>query len=214
MSTVGIPGLQAGEEVKSLASLLAIPPLSKVQLMSKVALQDASIDSRGVIDLPFWFFQCVAGDKLEIRSPGGFMARVSPTDICDIVLADPIVVQAMPRHVLVERQRLSLRERQQSPGPECYRPAHVLWVMKDKWARVDAAFVRFLDESLNESTGPQQAPLDDTSRVMLSAIARRDRMPVVSRQGQASWSAVSRELPEHRAARKASQHFFAEALSR
>lgn len=198
----------------SLASLLAIPPLSKVQLQSRAALRDARFDSPGVIDLPFWFFQCVVGEQLEIRSPGGFMTRIAPEDICDIVKADPIVVQAMPRRVLLERLRMPLRERQQSPGPECYRPAHVLWVMKDRWARVDAAFVRFLDESLNEGAGPQQASLDDPSRAMLNAIARRDRMPVVSRQGQASWSAVSRELPEHRAARKASQHFFAEALSR
>jgi hypothetical protein len=86
--------------------------------------------------------------------------------------------------------------------------------MKDRWTRVDAAFVRFLDESMNEGAGPQQAPLDDESRAMVSAIARRDRMPVVTPQGRASWSAVARELPEHRAARKASQVFFAAALSR
>ena len=159
----------------SLASLLAIPPLSKVQLQSRSALRDARFDSPGVIDLPFWFFQCVVGEQLEIRSPGGFMTRVAPEDICDIVKAEPIVVQAMPRHVLVERLRMPLRERQQSPCPECYRPAHVLWVMKDKWERVDAAYVRFLDESLNEGTGPQQASLDDPSRAMLNAIARRDR---------------------------------------
>ena len=150
----------------------------------------------------------------DFNAAFGFMTRVAPEDICDIVKAEPIVVQAMPRRVLLERLRMPLRERQQSPGPECYRPAHVLWVMKDKWARVDAAYVRFLDETLNEGTGPQQASLDDPSRAMLNAVARRDRMPVVSRHGQASWSAVSRELPEHRAARKASQSFFAESLSR
>jgi adenylate kinase len=110
----------------SLASLLAIPPLSKVQLQSRAALRDARFDSPGVIDLPFWFFQCVVGDHLEIRSPGGFMARVSPEDICDIVKADPIVVQAMPRHVFNERLKLSWHERQRSLGPECYRPAHLL----------------------------------------------------------------------------------------
>ena len=197
----------------SLASLLAIPPLSKVQLQSRAALRDARFDSPGVIDLPFWFFQCVVGDQLEIRSPGGFMARVSPEDICDIVNADPIVVQAMPRHVHRERLRLPVIERQKCPAPECYRPAHLLWVMKDKWARVDAAFVRFLDESLNEGAGPQQASLDDQSRLMVNAIARRDRMPVVSRQGRASWSAVSRELPEHRTARKSAERFFATALT-
>ena len=99
----------------SLASLLAIPPLSKVQLQSRAALRDARFDSPGVIDLPFWFFQCVVGEQLEIRSPGGFMTWVTPEDICDLVKADPIVVQAMPRHVLLERQRMPLRERQESP---------------------------------------------------------------------------------------------------
>lgn len=197
----------------SLASLLAIPPLSKLQLQSQAVLRGAVLDSPGFLELPFWFSQCVVGDELEIRSPGSYVARVRPGDVCDLVQADPVVVQAMPRHVLVQRQRLPVRERQAEPGPECYRPAYLMWVMKDRWNRLDAAFVRFLDETLNEEAGPQQAPLDTASNQLLRSIARRDRMPVASRAGRASWSAVTRELATHREARKASREFFEAALS-
>ena len=200
--------------MKSLADLLSIPPLSRVQLNSRAIIREATLFTRGPGEPPFWFFQCVIEDMLELRSPGGFMVRVAPTDVCDIVTAEPLIVQAMPKEVFIDRLKLPLRDRSCVPTPECYSPAQVMWVTKDKWHRVDSVFVRFLEDRHNEGISTWSAPVTVASRDLLNQVARRDRLPVADLSSKASWSALNRERPEQREARKAIDAFFCAALTR
>ena len=185
----------------NLASLLSIPPLSKVQVSSKAVIRDASAFGEPIV-LPFWYFQCEREGLLELRSPGGYVARISPLDVCDVVLADPLIVDAMPRARFTQRLSLSPQERLSSHGPHLFEPAHVMWVAKDKWGRVDAVHVRFVDDALNDAPGPIACGVSDESRSLLNAASRRDRLPVVKYGDRASSCSLTRERPEYRKARR------------
>lgn len=58
----------------SLAKALGLRPLDRVQINSKHEISEARAFSRyqdAHSELPFFYFQRVVGDKLEVRSPGG-----------------------------------------------------------------------------------------------------------------------------------------------
>ena len=193
--------------------MLSIPALSKVQLNHRATIREAALATCGPVELPFWYFQRVVDGMLELRSPGAFMVRVAPADVCDIVPAEPLIVQAMPKQVFIDRLELPLSDRSNKPSSECYQPAQVMWVTKDRWHRVDSVFVRFMDEHYNDGVSTWSAPLDVASRVLLNRVARRDRLPVADISSKANWSALSRERPEHRDARRAMSAFFTAALA-
>lgn len=130
------------------------------------------------------------------------MDRVSPHDVCDVVPAEPLLVNAMPRARFMERLRLTPLEREASYGPQLFEPAQVMWVTKDKWARVDAVYVRFVDEAHNDAPSPFACGVSDESRALLNAVARRDRLPVVKYGDHPSSCALTRERKEHRSARQ------------
>lgn len=195
----------------NLASLLSIPPLSKVQVASRAVIREAGFTG-GPSTLPFWFFQCVREGLLELRSPGGYMHRVSPHDVCDVVPAEPLIVGAMPRARFTERLRLSARERQLSYGPHLFEPAQVMWVTKDKWARVDSVYVRFLSEEHNHDLAPIACSVTDEGRNLLNAVARRDRLPVVKYGDRPSSCAISRERREYVSARRRAGTFLKSTL--
>lgn len=197
----------------NLASLLSIPPLSKVQVASRAVIREAQF-AGGPPTFPFWYFQCELDDLLELRSPGGYMHRVSPHDVCDVIPAEPLVVNAMPRARFVERLRLSYQEREASYGPHLFEPAQVLWVTKDKWARVDAVHVRFIDQAYNHAPGPLSCSVSDASRQLLNTMAKRDRLPVVKYGDRPSLCAVPRERKEHLSARKRMGAFMQSTLTR
>jgi hypothetical protein len=186
----------------NLASLLSLPPLSKIQVSSKAVIRDASAFGTPMV-LPFWFFQCEREGLLELRSPGGYMTRVSPLDVCDVVLADPLIVDAMPRARFLQRLSLSPQERLSSHGAHLFEPAHAMWVAKDKWGRVDAVHVRFVDGAFNDVPGPIGCGVSDESRAFLNTVAKRDRLPVAKYGDRASSCSLSRERPEYRKARQA-----------
>jgi hypothetical protein len=200
--------------MQTLSALLSIPALSKLQLNHRAAIRNATIGAVVPLELPFWFFQRAVDGMLELRSPGGYMERVAASDVCDIIPADPLIVQAMPKHLFVDRLKLPLCERVGPPPPECYQPAQVLWVTKDRWRRVDSVFVCFLDDKHNDGVHTWSAPIDALSRETLNREARRDRMPVADTASQASWSAHNRERSEYRVARKVVDQFFKGALNR
>lgn len=196
----------------NLASLLSIPPLSKVQVASRAVIREAGFTG-GPSTLPFWFFQCVREGLLELRSPGGYMHRVSPHDVCDVVPAEPLIVGAMPRARFTERLRLSARERQLSYGPRLFEPAQVMWVTKDKWGRVDSVYVRFVSEALNDDPGPLACSVTDESRRLLNTVARRDRLPVAKCGDHPSACAMSRERKEYISARRRAGTFLRATLT-
>lgn len=195
----------------NLASLLSIPPLSKVQVASRTVIREAGFTG-GPSTLPFWFFQCVRDGLLELRSPGGYVHRVSPHDVCDVVPAEPLIVGAMPRARFTERLRLSARERQLCYGPHLFEPAQVMWVSKDKWAQVDSVYVRFLSEEHNHDPAPIACSITDESRNLLNAVARRDRLPVVKYGDKPAACAISRERKEYLSARRRAGSFFQATL--
>jgi hypothetical protein len=136
--------------MNTLADLLNIPPLSRVQINSTKTIRDFRIgDARPENDLPFWFFQRTVGELMEVRSPGGYAALVHPTDICDVVPAEPLVINAVPHALFIDWLGLPVSHRTRSIDPSLYRPARLLWVTKDRWNRVDGIFVQFIDETFN-----------------------------------------------------------------
>lgn len=157
-----------------LAQALGLQPLDRVQINDRAAREAFWLDARHpeAAELPFWYFQRVDKDgRLELASPGGRLVRVQPNDVCDVRRAEPVLVQAMPKSVFMERSRIPVAERQGAVPPSCYAPAHVLRVVKDRWNRVDMVFVRFVDPGLNVDE-PWAAPLKDGERMRLQGIAR------------------------------------------
>lgn len=196
----------------NLVQLLAIPPLSKVQVSSRREIQEASLlcglsTGRGqpnppLPELPFWYFQCENAGLLELRSPGGYVTRVRPDDVCDVILADPLLVQAMPHAVFLQRSRLSAAERHSTYGPHLFQQANVMWVEKDRWGRVDRVGVRFVDDAFNHAKGTFACTLSDESRRLVGDVARRTRMPVSKYGDRPNFSAQNGELKETASARR------------
>lgn len=165
----------------ALCNVLGLRPLDRLQINDAREIREMYIGARMGRDptLPFLYFQRSLEDgRLEVRSPNGYATAVRAEDVCDIAPGEPVTIRAMPREVFIARLRLSPHEARQRPGAECYAEAHVLYVFKDKWGRVDQTFVWFTDPTLN--TTPWNAPVhpDDTQR--LAAKAKRIFMPVMS----------------------------------
>lgn len=174
-----------------LGQAIGLRPLDRLQVNSASEIREMSIGGRPnqKHPLPFMYFQRVCADGLlEVSSPGGYLTRIPPEDVCDILHGEPIIVQAMSKRVFTDRLKLSLSERQKAPGPECYAPAYVLRVEKNRWGTLDRVFVDFLDDALN-SESQWAAPLHDDDRRHLNEIARRDRMPVITPNRAAGYSA-------------------------
>ncbi len=164
-----------------LASFFQMQPLWRVQVSSREVIRESSIGShpagtRG--RLPYWFFQRVVGEQLELRSPGGYATFVSPHDICTVVPKPALIVHAMPRARFLQRSAMPLSARQQAPSDGWYAPAHVLYGRKDRFGHVQFV-VSFIDPQLNgPENQPFAAPLRDDERARLEALARRTVMPI------------------------------------
>lgn len=200
----------------NLTRLLAIPALSKVEVSSRREIKEAQVFTQwlggcrnqpAVLELPFWYYQCEYEGLLELRSPGGYMVRIPPDDVCDFIAAKPLLVEAMPRRTFTERAKLSPIQRVQTYGPDLFQPAQVLWVSKDRWNRVDQVYVRFVDDSHNDGAGPIPCCISDASRRTLNKVARRSRMPVAKHGATSSFSALSGSRSEYTNARRRLQHW-------
>lgn len=188
-----------------LALALGLRPLDRVQISSKHEIAECRAFARynnANQELPFFYFQRVIGDQIEVRSPGGYAALISPHDICDVIPGTAIEVQAMPCEIFNQRVQLSALARNSGPGPECFAPAHVLYASQTTRGMYEF-YVWFLDDSLN-GKNPWMAPLPTVERWRIEAMARRSTMPV-SRRTSASHSADhGREHTRAHAARVAS----------
>lgn len=165
----------------NLASALGLKPLDRLQINNRRTINDCVLDRRqGREDeLPYWFFQQVLPDgRIEVRTPGGYVDAVDVSDVCDIIPGDPVIVQAMPPSVFLERLRMG--HKVPPAGPECFSPAYVLYVMKDRWNRIDGVSVRFLDEAMNREK-TTFSPIPQAERDRLQATANRNLMPVMAK---------------------------------
>jgi protein involved in ribonucleotide reduction len=175
----------------NLADALGLRPLDRVQVNDKKEIREMRWDvqmGRANPDLPYWYFQRTMQDgRVEVRAPGGYATFIDPQDICDIVHGEPLEVRAMPKQEFLRRLRLPLAERNAAPRPESYAKAHVLYVSKDRWGRVDETFVWFDDPALNEDR-VWNAPVHPEDKPLVQAKARRTCMPVVGK-GSANYSA-------------------------
>jgi hypothetical protein len=201
----------------SLFQILNLAPLTKVQVLTRATLNDASISlppGRPPAPLPFWYVQGQNNGMLELMSPGGYKCNVTPQDVCDVLASEPVEVMAMPRHIFIERSSLTAKERHETHGPHLFEPAFVASVTKDKWGRIDQVFVRFKDPQFNIGASSCASAVDDASQKLLSEIATRHRMPIVKwGDRSASWSAAPNERPGDGTARRRVLSFFKSRLS-
>ncbi len=177
----------------ALSNLLGLKPLDRLQINDAHETRERRnwmrMGHQQDCDLPFYYFQRILDDaRLEVCSPGGYRISIAPTDACDIIPGDPVMVRAMPKSVFIERLKLPLNERTLPPAPECYAEAYVMRVEKDRWSRVDRVFVSFVDPSLNQSEH-FSTPIHPDDRKALEDVARRTRMPVITQSGGANYSA-------------------------
>lgn len=198
-----------------LSAGLGLRPLDRVQVISKQTLRESRLDARWAsraeqCELPWWFFQrYLEGGLLEVATPGGYLARVGPTDICDVRRSEPVIVQAMPHGVFL--RRLQASGRPNPPEAHEFSPAYVLRVSKDRWGQVDMVVVAFLDPALD---GPPtfSTPVCQASRRQLQGLATRKRMPVISRSS-ANYSADHGEEHRNTSVQYAAKQFVHAALS-
>ncbi len=188
-----------------LALALGLRPLDRVQISSKHEIAECRAFARyndANQDLPFFYFQRVIGDQIEVRSPGGYAALISPHDICDVIPGTAIEVQAMPCDIFSQRLHLSPLARNSGPGPECFAPAHVLHASRTSRGMFEF-YVWFLDPALNGQK-PWMAPLPTPERKRIEALARRTHMPVSSPASASHSADHGREHARAHAARVAS----------
>jgi hypothetical protein len=165
-----------------LAGVLGLQPLDRLQLNDQHQIAEMAVGRRmgQQCDLPFLFFQRVLpSGLLEVRSPGGYVTAASPEDICDLRRGAPVIVRAMPEAQFRNRLRLPVQERQKRPLDECYAPAHVLYVVRNRWGQVDQVAVWFL-EAVHNSGKPFMAPIHDDDLALVREKATRAHMPVMS----------------------------------
>ncbi|WP_199031417.1 hypothetical protein [Ralstonia sp. ASV6] len=168
-----------------LAQMLDFKSLDRLQINNAATIRDLVIDRQvyGIRapELPFLFHQRVLPDgRIEARTPAGTAVHVDVVDVCDVIQGQPMLVRAMTKRSFLDRLSLPLEERGKPPGDECFHPAYVMWVSKDRWGHVDAR-VWFVDEALNADAFNSPyfiAPLHQGDRAAVQAAARRTRMPV------------------------------------
>lgn len=200
----------------ALARLLNLKPLDRVQLNDRREINEMQFSVQlgyGQMDLPFLYFQRVCADgRLELASPSGYITYASPADICDVISGEQIKVRAMPHAVFKARMSLPLAQRQSDPADECYVPATVLRLEKDRWNRVDRVFVQFDDQSLNEDRAVS-VPIHTDDLKLLASKARRVNLPVISPKARGYSSAEHGVATQRQKAWYAAQAFFKAALA-
>jgi hypothetical protein len=168
----------------SLAKALGLRPLDRVQISSKYEIGQARAFARFhdiQTDLPYFFFQRVVGDRLEVRSPGGYVALVSPHDVCDVLPGKPVRVMSVTRDAFLQSLKQARTGSKAVFADDDYAPADVLYACKSKWGSVEA-HVWFDDETLNDKA-PWMAILRSDEAKTVATMARRTVMPVMSRNG-------------------------------
>lgn len=184
----------------SLGGVLNLARMDRVQVLSQRTVREARSGSfvrPGTLvrrEYPYWFFHCVdASGRLVVRSPGGYMEKVDPLDICDVQAGTPLRVMAVPRAVFLARSKCPVK----LPGGRRFDEASdfewatVMMVSKDRWARIDRVHVLFDDASLNEGDQWQtwSSLVRDQDVVMLNQCARRTILPVIGGRCIAGFSA-------------------------
>lgn len=177
-----ITGIKTQGFTLNLATALGLRPLDRVQVNSKEALREMRNDQHFRCtnpDLPYWFFQRVLPDgQLCLRAPGGSSCYVEPTEICDIIRGEPIEVMAMTQAKFIEWNSARSRLGGTPPDESFYSPGYLTHVRKDRWGRLDQAWVQFHDSALNTSA-TFATPLHAADRERVAALMNRKRMPVL-----------------------------------
>jgi hypothetical protein len=165
-----------------LASRLGLKPLDRVMVYSAHEIREARAFSRYAdrpVELPWFYFQRVVGEQIEVRSPGGYACEISPLDVCDVIPGVPIQVRAMPLAKFIERSALPLSQRQNPADASFYAEANVLCAEKGTFGRIDF-MVWFADDSLN-GPRPTRGVFEPGVGALLASRARRSTMPVSHR---------------------------------
>jgi hypothetical protein len=175
-----------------MAEALGLRPLDRLQIHSDRAIADNLSFQRFTAkpqQLPFWYFQRIVGDQLEVRSPGGYSAKVSPLDVCDVIPGEPLRVQAVPsiKYLQWLRMPLSARAGGFRATPDLCAPASVMHASRTRHGQFEF-YVLFDDPEFNDSA-TWIAPLPTDERKRLEPLARRTRMPVSASTGAANHSA-------------------------
>ena len=181
----------------ALCTVLGLRPLDRVQINSRREITECTAFARFTNtpqDLPWWFFQRVVGDMLEVRSPGGYAALVTPQDICDVIQSTPIRTLAMPRANFIARLRNRSGGSAHHDDSNAYAPASVLHATKNRWGQAEFR-VLFDDESFNDSA-TWIAPIATAEHARRAPLGCRRNMPVSGSRG-ASYSADAGQQTRH-----------------
>lgn len=176
-----------------LGAALGLRPLDRVQVNNRSCQQRSRYSNQltGKHEpLPFWYFLFTEGDgRLVLRTPAGSEYLVDPLDVCDTLPGQPLVVRAMPEQCWL--RWLSLRKSSAPAPPEFFAEAHVVYVRKDRWNRVENVSVRFLDPALNCRTDGRSrlAVLAEGELVRIAPFVNRNRMPVLTPSFGGNYSA-------------------------
>lgn len=166
----------------NLATTLGLQPLDRLQLSNSANLtryrdeahfsKDKSLSD---LDVPFWFFRRVVGDTLEVASPSGYIARVTPSEVCDIIKGTSVSVMAMPTWAFLARSGLTIAQRQSKPDAKFFRPAKVIGALRGRYGY---QFEVWFDDAAENVDRTRFATLDDDSQKFAVSKANSSIMPV------------------------------------
>ena len=201
--------METGERVM-LHRMLELTPLTKLLVGDRSTIRDARFMADGRwIELPYWFYQYTnQHGELVASSPGGYLANLAPTDVFDMIPAEPIRVKALSAPAYLRH----LKANSHGPAaPEYFTDASVIMAFKDRWGGFDYR-VRFDDPDLNTSS-TYFAPIPKEDRERIAKLINRRNIPVVNYRSSSPWSADQVAKSISLAAEKKTRKFFAVALS-
>ena len=203
----------------NLAKVLGLQPLDRLQLSNAQSLRrfrdEAHMTRTGprqsaAPDLPYWFFRRIVGDELEVSSPSGYVARISPSEVCDILKGFPVCVLAMTKSSYVAWNSLLPAQRRekftQGATNDYYSPAKIIGAQKGVFGF--SFEVLFDDEALNADRSTF-SPLTDESQKFAVAHAKSTIMPISGGFGYSADKGVALGRDKAQAMAKA---FYAAAL--
>lgn len=203
----------------SLASVLGLRPLDRLQVSNSLTIREFRNEAHfggGLApesDLPFWYFRRVVGDQLEVSSPGGYVCRVAPSEVCVILPGTVVPVMAMTKSQFLAWGNLSSSAKNTISDDKKASFYSAAYVIGAQQGRFGFCFeVEFVDAALKHDR-TTFSPLSDASRRFAESMAKRTIMPIASSRAVNFSSANKGVLAARDKAKRAVSLFFRASLN-